>query len=288
MQKGFYFRRLTTCHGFYAAAVVMLLLMASGAQASTAAQSCYAHIQYGSRVDHTADRALYIIIDQTTPLTPQMRQKISDMVSGWGKPGDMVKVVAFSANMRGMYPQLTFNAKSDPMPTEEYMYNLRWLDKEKLQKCLANQQEQFGRMFRRGLETALNGVNPEIPKTDLFYSLKQIAAQIIDIEDARSHKVLLVSDGLENSGLMSFYRKGKVKRLHEKKVISKVRRSGLIAHWKNAEIYMYGLGLPAKDGEYSNRKNVEKLYRFWERYFVEGNGRVRAIGAPELLLSSID
>jgi len=93
---------------------------------------------------------------------------------------------------------------------------------------------------------------------------------------------------MENSTVTSFYAKGKVRKIKPRKEISQVRRKGMIGFWKGSNIYVYGLGLMPDKKTYTKPETIQKLKRFWEQYFVESGGTIKAIGAPELLLTSIE
>ncbi len=264
--------------------VGMMLLLSSGVVFA----SCYDPINYGKPFKSDIDRALYIFVDQTTPLTEKMRDQVSRLVTHWGQPGDLAKIVRFSANFRDLQPELIFSKVVEKKPGDAYLFQLRWRDKRVLRECLTAQQESFGQAFRKSLASALSGINSEIPKTDLLNSLKQLAKLVVLADEAKTQNILLISDGMENSSLMSFYKKGKINTINARKLIAKVRRQGLIANWKSANIYMVGLGLATDPKDYITMSTTKSLYQFWERYFVEGNGRIKAIGSPGLLITTID
>jgi len=264
--------------------VGVVLLLSSGAVVA----SCYGPINYGKPFKSDVDRALYIFIDQTTPLTGKMRDQVSQLVKHWGRPGDLAKIVRFSANFRGLQPELIFSQRVEKNPDDAYLFQLRWRDKRVLRECLAIQQETFVQAFRKGLTEALSGINSEIPKTDLLNSLKQLSKLVVLAGEAKTQNILLISDGMENSSLMSFYKQGKINTINARKLIATVRRQGLIANWKSSNIYMVGLGLAADSKDYISMSTAKSLYQFWERYFIEGNGRIQAIGSPGLLITTIE
>ncbi|MDH5259183.1 MAG: hypothetical protein OEX07_14310, partial [Gammaproteobacteria bacterium] len=62
----------------------------------------------------------------------------------------------------------------------------------------------------------------------------------------------------------------------------------MIGYWKHANVYIYGLGLMPDKKAYAKPETIQQLKHFWEQYFVESGGKVRAIGSPELLLTAIE
>jgi|GEM_PF-2061369 len=249
--------------------------------------SCYSAITYGDPFDIKPKRALYVMVDQTTALDDTMRKKIATLVLNWGEPGDRLKVAVFSANYRGHFPEVIYSAVVEPAASEKYLYGLRWADKQALVECLAAQQQTVREKFRGKVVDALTASHVKSKRSDLLYSLKELSRQIISEDDANERHVLLVSDGIESSPTMATYRKGKPAKADAQQFMNKIRRQGLVANWKGANIYIFGLGLSADKKAYLAPETVDHLAKLWERYFVEGKGVVRAIGRPELLLTTI-
>ncbi|MDH5692241.1 MAG: hypothetical protein OEZ47_03975, partial [Gammaproteobacteria bacterium] len=231
--------------------------------------------------------AFYLIIDQTIPISEKMASRIKELVSDWGQTGDMVKIIRFSANYRDQYPEIVFSRTIEPAPTQDFLYNLRYSDKPLLLDCIQKSNENFNASFHETLNKAIKDINPKTPKTDILYSLKQIAVQIVAKDVAKRKIVLIVSDGMENSEVASFYRRKSLAKFDSRKIFQKARRSGLVANWDNAQIYFYGLGLSSDSKRYGSMSKIENLRLFWERIFIEGRANIGAIGAPELLISSI-
>ncbi|MDH5219155.1 MAG: hypothetical protein OEX19_15735 [Gammaproteobacteria bacterium] len=252
------------------------------------ANSCFDAIDYIKPKDTTPDRALYVFVDQTTPLNKEMRQKVSRLLEGWGKPGDLVKVAQFSANMEGRYPEVVFNQQADVVPDEKYLFQLRWNDRKEMMACLENQKEPFKMAVKAAVDGSLKAISSKIPKTELLFSLKELSKQIVIKDEAKHQVVVLISNGMENSSYMSFYGGKTMKKLPTQKTISTVRRKGLIGHWRGADVYIYGLGVLENKKAYVKAEQLKELRAFWERYFVEGGGKIKAVGMPELLVSAID
>lgn len=271
---------------FYLLIVSAVLLIQPYAWAGD--ESCFSTVSYVTPKDNRANRALYIIVDETVPLSEDMKKKVTMLLSGWGKPGDQVKIARFSASYRGLYPELVFSRKLDPIPDDNFMFNLHYKDKKQVAACMELQQETFKMSFPKAMKAALENIDPKIPKTELMGSLKLLSKQLVAPDDAKEKTVLLISDGLENNDDLSFYSKKVVKNLDPHSEIAKLRRKGLMGYWKTAKVYMYGVGLMPDKKQYSKPENILKLKRFWEHYFVESGAKVREIGTPELLLTSID
>lgn len=281
-------KKVKLLRGYYLMAVLAILSVFGSSSLMAGEMGCFAQVKYVKPADTRAGRALYIMVDETVPLSDAMKKKIEKLVAGWGNPGDQVKIARFSASFRGLYPELVFSKKLDGIPDDNFMFNLHYKDKKAVKKCMQEQQEEFKKTFSKALKAALKNVDPKIPKTELLGSLKLLSKQLVLPDDAKEKTVLLISDGLENSGALSFYSKKVVKKLDSRKEIAKLRRKGMMGYWKKANVYMYGVGLMPDKKRYSKPENVLALKRFWEHYFVESGAKVKEIGTPELLLTSID
>jgi len=250
--------------------------------------SCFSHIKYAKPMELRAKRGLYILIDETVPLSKAMKAKVEHLLQGWGKQGDLVKIARFSASYRGLYPELLFSQKIESMPDKAFLYNLHYRDKKLIKNCLEEQKAKFNMEFGKQLKAALKNINPKIPKSELLGSLKQLSKKLVVPDEALEKTVFLISDGLQNSSALSFYSNKKLKNIKPRPTIAKLRRKGMLGYWNNTKVYMYGVGLMPDKKRYTNPKVIHNLKQFWERYFVEGGAKVKEIGTPELLLTSIE
>jgi len=231
--------------------------------------------------------ALYIFIDQTTYLTKKMKNNIASLIADWGKNGDRVKILRFSANVKGQYTEMMFNETVDAMPSQEYLFHLRKKDNRNLLKCLHRKPQQFKSLLNKALTQTLKMTKHTLPKTDLLYSLKLMANKTMNQKDEHKQTVLIITDGLENSDYLRFHGKGDVNKVKLKRSLKKLKKHKLIANWRNANIYMYGVGHISNKDAYIRPKLMEPLKRFWQVYFTKGKGKLKQIGTPEILLSTI-
>ncbi len=248
-------------------------------------KSCYEDLNL-ENPNHKLD-ALYIFIDQTTYLTKTMKKSIAGLISDWGENGDRVKILRFSANVKGQFTELMFNETVDAMPSEEYLFHLRTKDKKNLLTCLQRKPAQFKTLFKKTLTRTLKMTTHTLPKTDLLYSLKLLASKTMTQKDEHRQTVLIITDGLENSDYLRFHGKGTIKKINLKRSFKKLKKNKLIANWNNADIYIYGLGHISNTDTYIRPKLIAPLKNFWQAYFSKGKGKVKQLGTPEILLSTI-
>ncbi len=271
-------------HARAAAALALCACLPLAAQA----ESCYDGLEYAGEVATAPKRALYVLVDQTMMLDSASQARVRDLLASWGRPGDLIKVASFSANMPGRYPQVAFSARIEEKADERFLYNLRYAHKQALKECLKNNEKQGVEGFQQSLAKLLKEGDNKIPKTELFFSLRELSRQLIRPHEAPEQTVFLITDGMENSRITSFYHKGKMRTLKPRKELSKLRRAGLIPTLHGARVYVYGLGMSSAKNAYGDPRKLEQLRRFWERYLVEGRGKIAAIGLPELFLSTIE
>ncbi len=234
-------------------------------------------------------KGLYVFIDQTMALTPMMKASIIELVSQWGAQGERVKISRFSANISGQYAELVFDETGNIPPSEAYLFHLRRKHKKQILACLEQRKNDFHNALTDALTNTLKITDDKLPQTNLVHSLKDFAEKMVAIDSTKDKTVLLVSDGLEHSDVFSFHQRGKVKTIKPKDSLNLVRRKGLIPNWHGAKIYVLGLGYISDDKFYARPKILKPLVQFWERYFIEGGGVLKAnsIGTPMLLTKSI-
>jgi hypothetical protein len=268
--------------------IILLFATAGQSFAGTFLNSCY-DLPGVNPPENKPQKGLYVFIDQTMALTPMMKQAVIDLVAQWGAHGERVKISRFSANISGQYSELVFDEVGNIPPTEPYLFHLRSKHKRQILACIKEKKNDFQKALVDTLATTLKLTNDKLPKTNLIHSLAEFAEQMVAVDDIDDKTVLLVTDGLENSDLFSFHKRGKVKLINPKQSLSKVRGAGLLPSWHKAKVYVMGLGYISDEKFYARPKIIKPLKQFWERYFAEGNAVLKAnsIGTPMLLTKSI-
>ncbi len=235
------------------------------------------------------NKGLYVFIDQTMGLTAAMKKTVVDLVSEWGNNGERVQITRFSANIKGQFSELMFDEVGNIKPTKEFLFHLRKKQKKKILDCISERKDKFQHELQHVLTSTLQLTDDKLPKTNLLHSLYTFAEQIVADKSISDKTVLLVSDGLENSDMFSFHKHGKVKKINARKMLDIVRKNKLIPSWHQAKIYFFGLGYISDEKFYLRPKITKPLIKFWEHYFIEGQGVLHpnSIGVPMLLTKSI-
>lgn len=239
--------------------------------------------------ENKPSRALYVFIDQTMELTTAMKDAVVELVSPWGKRGENVKLSRFSANIQGQYSELVFDEIGNIPPSEEYLFHLRYQDKQKLLACLEEHKDDFKNKLVNTLTNTLKLTDTKLPKTNLIHSLNDFATQLVADPAVTDKTVLIISDGLENSDLFSFHKRDVIRDIDSREMLNKVRRSKLIPNWHQAKLYFMGLGYIADEKFYVRPRILDPLKTFWFTYFAEGNAVMHenSIGTPMLLTKSL-
>lgn len=270
------------------AAMLGLTLLPMWADAGTRIHSCYEELYLEPPQNHGTSDALHILIDQTMPVSNDMKSSIMNLVDDWGRDGDHVKIARYSAHVRNQYTQLMFDEWVEADPDQEYLYHLRDQDRDQLVLCLQEQRAQFKQLFTEALSKTLDMTDPKLPQTDIFYSLNELADKLLLKQDKVQESVLIISDGMEHSDNTTFHRRPSVLRsIKPEKELERISKKGLIPDWHNARIYFYGMGHVKNERFYVRPRLIEPLKQFWHAYFKKGGGQVVHLGTPEILVSSI-
>ncbi len=275
-------------HPFLATLGIVLLLTQGQSLAGSLQKSCY-DLPGVEAPKLEPSKGLYVFIDQTMAMTVPMKTAVIDLVSEWGKQGERVFISRFSANIKGNYTELMFDEIGDTPPSEAYLFHLRYKDKKIILACLESRKDAFHDKLATVLNNTLKLTNDKLPHTNLMHSLMDFSEQLIADRHVQDKTILLVSDGLENSDVFSFHKRGSIRQIDAEEMLNKVRRQNLIPNWYHAKIYLLGLGYISDDKEYIRPKIMKPLKRFWMKYFLEGTAEVKAnsIGTPMLLTKTL-
>lgn len=244
---------------------------------------CYGYAKINQFRQAGSGRELTVVIDQTV-LMPQSIQK-----AAWGQinrfvaPGDKIRLYSFSAFLPNQFMQLRFAGElNSPLEGKVRdsigMQSLRTFD-----KCVAEQQAFFRKKFGQAFVSTLREASEEIPRSEIFHSLRDIGSDLAR-QPASDRVILLLSDMLENSDFGSFYASNRIRDLQPQAELKRVGKKQLFADLQGARIYVAGAGLVTKDVRqaYRSGKTMEQLQSFWQGYFAGSNASLAAFGSPSL------
>lgn len=244
---------------------------------------CYSHAKVDEFRQAGSGRELTVIVDQTVLMPDSIQRAAWGQIDRFVAAGDKVKLYSFSAFLPTQFMQLHFAGELNaalPEKTRDSvgMQSLRTFD-----KCIAEQKAFFRKRFGGEFVAALKGASEDIPRSEIFHSLRDIGADLRTVP-AQERVILLMSDMLENSDFGSFYANRRIRDLKPEAELEKVARDQLFADLDGARIYIAGAGLITKDinQAYRSGRTVELLEAFWSGYFKGSNAELVAFGAPSL------
>jgi hypothetical protein len=127
-------------------------------------------------------------------------------------------------------------------------------------------------------------------QSDIMMALKTVSAAFS--QEKAAHKVVfVVTDGLENSSVASFYAHDAVRRVDPNVELKKAESNNLFGDFGGAKVLVVGAGVMAplsvgstavRDG-YRDPRTLMSLNQFWTGYFSHSNATLVEFGEPALL-----
>lgn len=251
--------------------------------------SCYAanHFQFKSA---PYQRLIYVLIDQTVMLDPQLQQSVISNINRMLGPGTKFVVAEFSAFSQDRYLNVLHTGIIEYPLTKDESGNVPMSQLPKFKACMNGQARYSIQLVDKSAQQAMQNSSSSLDQSDIMAALKTVSESIKS--DAAQKKVLfLVSDALENSAVMSFYHHHVIAKIEPDKAIQKAKKAGMFGDFGGTKIYVLGAGLlpPAKHGTramrdgYRDPITLSRLHSFWTKYFDQSNGKLVEFGAPALV-----
>lgn len=245
--------------------------------------SCYTYAGLAAEQPAPSGRELVVIVDQTTPLSAELRHSALKTALRYIKPGDEVLVYQFSAYMADSHLRLPFEGHMET-PLGNARRNSIGMDSlRKLDRCMAQQQAFFGEAFADKFNASAGTETTRIDKSEIMFSLRQIAQDLLR-RPSSQRVILLVSDLLENSDFGNFYARNTLRTINPSLELKKAESKQLFTDFGGARVYVHAAGMVPADSKRSYRSGVaiEALRQFWTGYFEHSNATLEAFGAPSL------
>lgn len=251
--------------------------------------SCYkaSHYKFES-APYT--KLAYILVDQTVVLNPDLQKEAVDNAVRLLGPGTKFVVAKFSAFSQDRYLDVmnTGIAESPMTPAQRNDVPIHTLDN--FDACMKGQAGYAVKMVSGGMMLTMNGATSDLAQSDIMMALKTIS-EVVAHDTAKQKVVFVVTDGLENSSITSFYSKNSVKIIDAEKEMAVASSNNLMGNFGGAKVYMMGVGTmpPAKSGTraeregYRDPKTLNALDRFWHAYFDKSGAKLVGVGAPSLV-----
>ena len=245
--------------------------------------SCYAANRLQPAVPNGYTRLIYVMIDQTVSWNNDLAASVLANLNGALQPGTKFVIAAFSAFAQGRYLDVLHTGVIEaPMPPEQ-VDNTAISTTKIFDACLADQRRYAVNMADATVQSAFQGSVSSLQHSDIMSALQVVSAPIV--ADPAMHKILLLaSDGLENSGITSFYSHGAARDINPAHEINSAAAASLFGNFGGAKIYVIGGALPPPNASvYRAPKLLHDLAAFWRLYFTRSNAQLADFGEPALI-----
>lgn len=246
--------------------------------------SCYEITKLTEFKSPSSGRLLAVIVDQTTPLTGDLQQTAWNHIKRFMGPGDKLRLYSFSAYLNGRYTKLEFAGELESPIDPAAIPNVPIMAAKKFEGCLTQQRQVLFQRFGKAFAGTIKASTTDIPRSEILFSLREIANDISKAKDTNDQVVLLMSDMLEYSDFGSFYASNRIRDISPPAELEKVKKQNLLADFGGARIYVHGAAFVPqsnKDG-YRSGKMISNLKTFWNGYFEQSNAELKGFGTPEL------
>lgn len=242
--------------------------------------TCYGLLG-GAVEQRTADRELFVVIDQTLEFNVDLKRHVHNKVHEYLKPGDRITVLTFSAYAEGRYAQMPLTGKLDHELEEDTRFETGKTDLRKFDRCMERQKAFVRSTVDKTLKSAFAEASTDLPKTELMGSLVNFGQAVISTSKTPEKAILIVSDMMENSGAVSFYGNGGIANLDVQKTLSRTKEAGLISNMGGATVNVIGAGISGNDG-YLSQTAMQNMQAFWSGYFKQSDAKLAGWGQPKL------
>lgn len=249
--------------------------------APAAAAECYSALRL-AEFRPASRREVVIAVDETTVLGPSLGPDLIRRIQAALRLGDQVSVVGFAGLSRTHHAREVLTRALPPLPPDAVQDEMPMRRLKPLQACLveytaktreeiganiaALQQQAEGQVFRSSeIVLALRGLGDRLRHTLTPEKL-----------------LIVVSDGAENSDLMSFYKDRILVAIDPEASLAKVKARGLLPSFKGVRVVMAGIGV-APDTETRKQSVVLAVETFWRNYFAATGADAVTLGSPNLL-----
>lgn len=219
---------------------------------------------------------VYLLIDKSTYFSQKDKDTVLKKISPFIKSNTKINVYSFTEYGKDsknenfgsyyIYSNLTNNEEDDISRSKV----------KKITHCLNEVKIFTYNGIKNGLEKGTRKKEDNISKSEILRNLKIYSKNNIRYSKAKRKVVVIMSDMLENSKHISFYKNGLVKLLDINKELELVKKRNLLAAFNDSEIYVYGLGsVEVNSSKEDNRDSdvLDNLADFWDEYFVSSGGR---------------
>ena len=252
--------------------------------ARTPVPDCYAEAGL-SVAPPQPERALFVMVDQTTGLDDRLRRTVRSNAQRLLHPGTSFTVSTFSAFSRGNYATVIETAASQAPVPEAEQGGLPVRRVEALNACLSRQRDIVAAHLGAALDQAVDANASTFTNSDIMASLSQLSEAVVAAPGGEK-LVILVSDLLEHSSTTSFYRNRQIRGIDPAAEIAKAEANRLFGQFDGARVAIVGAAMLAPEsGEDATRDSAAlgALREFWSEWLSRSGAQLIAYGQPDLV-----
>jgi hypothetical protein len=244
---------------------------------------CYAAVELDTEIP-SPDRAVFVLVDQTTGLDKGLRNTITANVAKLLGPGTAFSIATFSARTSGRYATILAEGQLQAPPPEELRPDLPVTRLDRLDACLVQQAEGMKLEAAGKAQAATKVQTSTFTSSEILASLTQLS-EAVEASDAKDKLVIVVSDLLEHSPVTTFYSNKDLRRIDPAAELEKAREGGLIGNFDGARIAIVGAGLLSGEKGQALRDTaaLAALRSFWESWIEASGGQLAQYGEPDLV-----
>lgn len=236
------------------------------------------------------DRLVYVLLDQTVQLDPALDQSVVDNTMRLLQPGTKFVIADFSAFSQGHYLNVLHTGILEKALSASRVSNTPIQAAKHLAQCLGMQRNFAERMVMTTLSSALKSSTASLDQSDIMQALKTVSTAVRD-DPAQKKLVFVVTDGLENSSVTSFYAHNAARNIDPKVELAKAAAAHEFGNFGGATIYVLGGAMmpPAQQGTraemngYRDPQTLLNLKQFWRGYFAHSDATLAEFGEPALV-----
>lgn len=259
--------------------VLILMSIFNYAKANDDFRNCY-DVFGGNLLAKETQNELFVLIDQTIKLDNNLKSMVFRKINEFMKPGNKLSLISFSTYQDSKYTQLLLSGQLDYPLTEDEKYSISKVDIRKFDSCIKKQTNYANSEIAKHLKSVLKSSDEKIANTEIIGNLHRISESLIANSKSPNKLILIVSDMLENSKALSFYRNGGVALPDPDAAIKITNDSKLTPSLKGSKIFVLGAGFNSKG--YQNATTMKNINTFWQKYFELGGAQLVGWGQPEL------
>jgi hypothetical protein len=234
------------------------------------------------------DKMVYVLIDQTVQLDSSLQKSVLDNMLRVLQPGTRFVVAEFSAFSQGRYLSVVHSGVIEAPIPQDKLGNVVMSRLSSFETCIKNQKGYAQNLALKSAYEAMSQSTSSLDHSDILMALKTVSDSIAQ-DPAKQKIILMVTDGLENSSLTSFYANHGLRQINPATEITKIGNDDMFANFGGARVYVLGGALftvvgHKPEASYRSPQKLVALKRFWQDYFSKSDARLIEFGEPALVM----